>query len=144
MPAGGICFRAVAASRREPGVIYALGERASARAPRDRAWSDYRVTDGTVLLDRELPYDVYHAGLKAQLILIRTGRYRLPSARARSLNDRGYGKLYVLDLKTLEVTASCDIDYGVTDFVLREDARRIYTIGFWSGGSAPNRLPLPN
>ncbi len=58
------------------------------------------------------------------------------------MNDRGYGKLHVLDLKTLEVTGSCDIDYGVRDFVLREDTRRICTIGFWSGGTSPGRLPV--
>ncbi len=140
MPAGGICSRAVAASRREPGVIYALGERNCA-GRQGQGLVRYSVTDGTVLLDRELPYDVWHARGGARLVLSAqedTGYL----GTCTSSNSRGYGTLYVIDLKTLEVTASCDIDYGVTDFVLREDTRRIYTIGFWSGGAAPGRLPI--
>ncbi len=138
MPAGGICFRAVAASQREPGVIYAYGERCGSK--QEQGLIRYRVTDGAVLLDRSLPYEVWHAGGQARLILSAQEDIGYIGTCTVS-NDRGYGKLYVVDLKTLEVTASCDIDYGVTDFVLREDTRRIYTIGFWSGAS-PNRLPV--
>ena len=140
MPAGGICFRSVAASRREPGVIYALGERACGGRP-GQGLVRYSVPDGKVLLERELPYEVWHAGGVTRLILSAqedTGYLGTCAAP----DDRGYGKLHVLDLKTLEVTASCDIDYGVTDFVLREDTRRIYTIGYWSAGGAPGRLPV--
>jgi uncharacterized protein (TIGR03437 family) len=140
MPAGGICFRAVAASRREPGVIYAIGERNCA-GRQGQGLVRYRVTDGTVLLDRELPYDVWHAGVGRRLILSAEEDTGYLGTCTIS-NERGDGKLHILDLKTLEVTASCNIDYGVTDFVLREDIRRIYTIGFWSGGAAPNRLPV--
>ena len=45
MPAGGICFRAVAASRREPGVIYALGERNCA-GRQGQGLVRYSVADG--------------------------------------------------------------------------------------------------
>ncbi len=140
MPPGGICFRTVAASRREPGVIYALGERACGGRP-GRGLVRYSVPDGTVLLERELPYEVWQAGGVARLILSAQEDIGYLGTCAAP-DNRGYGKLHVLDLKTLEVTASCDIDYGVTDFVLREDTRRIYTIGYWSGGGAPGRLPI--
>ena len=140
MPAGGICFHTVAASRREPGVIYAIGERNCAGRP-GQGLVRYSVPDGKVLLDQELPSDVWQAGVQARLILsaLEDTGYLGTCTYA---NDRGYGKLHVFDLKTLEVTASGDIDYGVTDFVLREDTRRIYTIGFWSGGTSPGRLPI--
>ncbi|MFB3776553.1 MAG: IPT/TIG domain-containing protein [Bryobacteraceae bacterium] len=141
MPPGGICFRSVAASRREPGVIYALGERACG-GRQGQGLVRYRVPEGKVLLERELPYDVWHAGVPSARLILSAQEDIGYLGTCTISNDRGYGKLYVLDLKTLEVTASCDIDYGVTDFVLREDARRIYTIGFWSGGSAPGRLPV--
>ncbi len=77
MPAGGICFRAVAASRREPGVIYALGERACG-GRQGQALVRYRVPDGTVLLDRELPYDVLACRRSSQTDPLGTGGHRLP------------------------------------------------------------------
>ena len=138
IPFGNTCFYVVAASPREPGVIYAIG---GCGGHHGMTLLRCRVTDGTVQSERELTADVWPpTGVNGRLVLAAQEDTGYLGTCAFS-NDRGYGKLHVLDLKTLEVAASCDIDYGVTDFVLREDTGRIYTIGFWSGAS-PNRLPV--
>lgn len=61
------------------------------------------------------------------------GRYILGAA------DKGVGNFYAIDLQSFQIASSMPIDNGVADFAINEAKNKIYLVGCWSGGGAPER-----
>ena len=58
------------------------------------------------------------------------------------VNDKGVGNFIVFDLNSFQTLVSTPMDNGVTDFAVNKRTGKVYITGFWSGGGAPNKLPI--
>ena len=119
--------------------VYCAGERRSA-GYNDQALAVYRLSDESVQGILPLPAEVWSPGWRLRMRCSAVApRLYLGTMHG---GDRGEGGLSLIDLGKPEIVCTTEVENGVSDFVLCEDLGKVYAIGFWSGGGAPNELPL--
>lgn len=58
------------------------------------------------------------------------------------VENRGVGKIVAFDIDSSTIISTSDIDNGVADMVYNSFDKKIYTVGFWSGGTQPGYLDM--
>jgi DNA-binding beta-propeller fold protein YncE len=134
-------FRTAVPSRLNPNRLYCLGGDHFNNLNQNAIWL-FDTASGSVVRKQILTSAVWSAGLVAWRLVPSVAEDVAWIGWFRHNADQGQGNLSVIDLSNFNVLATVPIDYGVTDMAVDEKAGKIYAIGFWSGGGAPQTLPI--
>jgi len=131
----GIFFESVEPSVSNPNLLYCIGELHKDNA-HTRAFFIFDLSSNAVLRTSNLPDEALRQGTPRRFS-INSDETTAYFGSWENINDKGVGNFNVFDLDGFQIIASTPIECGVSDFALNEETGRIYIIGFWAGGSAP-------
>jgi YVTN family beta-propeller protein len=136
----GVSFGPVAVSTSRPDVLYSTG----------------MLTESGILVPTFFEFDLKSKSVKRTLRLQVDGsRYPITCVHRLAVTpdesrayfgqyvqgaaDKGAGNFYAIDLRSFTIKTSVPVDKGVADFAMNVLNNKIYIIGCWSGGGAPEK-----
>ena len=129
----GVCFEAVEPSAIDSSLLYCIG-----RFPFPQpAFFAFNLSSNTVQRLSNLTDEANPPGALTRFT-IDSNETKAYFGTIQFNGDKGFGNLHVFDLKSYQTLSSTSIECGVSDFAINEEKGKIYIIGFWSGGGAPN------
>jgi DNA-binding beta-propeller fold protein YncE len=129
----GVCFERVEPSAIDSSLLYCIG-----RFPFPQpAFFAFNLSSNTVQRLSNLTDEANPPGALTRFT-IDSNETKAYFGTIQFNGDKGFGNLHVFDLKSYQTLSSTSIECGVTDFAINEEKGKIYIIGFWSGGGAPN------
>lgn len=141
LPYLGIGFDSVEPSASNPDMLYCIGwlPEDPQGPPNRRAFftfnlSTYAVEQASFLPDEAL---APHTPMRFTIDSNETTAY---FGSLEIIDDKGVGNLNVFDVDSFQTLVSTPIECGVSDFAINEEKGKVYIIGFWSGGGAPNTM----
>jgi len=130
-------FESVKPSIRNPGLLYCIGRLYPEVEPQ-HVFFTFNLSSNAVERTSILPNEALppYAPMRFTINSEETTAYF--GAWALNIQGKGVGNFNVFDLNSFQLVCSTPIECGVADFAVNEKTGKIYIIGFWSGGGAPN------
>ena len=123
----GVGFESVEPSVSNPNLLYCIGGLGTPQ----RAFFTFNLSSNAV----ERASNLTHGAMRFTINSNETAAY---FGTFDIINDKGVGNFSVFDLDSFQISVSTPIECGVSDFAVNEETGKIYIIGFWAGGGAPN------
>jgi YVTN family beta-propeller protein len=137
----GVIFGPVVPSPSNPDLLYTVGTLREPSGIFYPAFFVFNVSSNTVVRSSKLANEVIPLYTFARRLVINSNETTAYFGWVR-MDDRGSGNFVVFDLNNFQVLASTPMENGVNDFAVNEKTGKIYIIGFWAGGGAPQELPI--
>ena len=135
----GIFFESVEPSASNPNLLYCIGKFSRQGEPPQRGFFTFNLSSNTVERNATLPADALGIGAPNRFT-INSGETTAYFGSMSIIADKGVGNFNVFDLNSFQLSVSTPLECGVSDFAINEETGKIYIIGFWSGGSSPQKL----
>jgi len=139
-------FKAVAASPRNPDILYIVGTRMTAPENLTLYFFVLNVPSQAIIHSLNLPEQIpIHSGFRVDRLVINSDETRAYFGSFWfGADDRGVGSFTVFNLSSFQVVASVPMKYGVPDFAINENTGKVYILGLSErfNESGPSELPI--
>ena len=137
----GIIFGPVVPSRKNPDILYVVGVLMEPAGIPKPSFFTFNLSSNTVVRSSNLTNEVMPPNMFTRRFVVNSDETRAYFGWFH-MDDRGTGNFNIFDIDNFKVLSSTPMDNGVTDFAVNEKTSKIYIVGFWAGGGAPQELPI--
>ena len=138
-----VCFGPVAPSSSKQNLLYTVGTLISPSGYFQRSFFTFNLSTNMVERSSSLPEKILPPlGDVRRLVLNSSETLAYFRGFELTGEDKGVSTFNVLSLDSFQILASVPVENGVTDFAINEERGKIYIIGIWAGGGAPNKLNI--
>jgi DNA-binding beta-propeller fold protein YncE len=138
----GVIFGQVIPSAYNPYILYSVGRLIVSSGVFQSTFFEFNMTTNSITRSSYLPDSVIPSILIARRLYLNPNETRAYFGWSDGSRDKGSGNFIAFDLAAFQLLSSTPIDNGVVDFAVNEITSKIYMLGFWSGGSSPNTVPI--
>ena len=142
-----VIFGPVAPSPSNPNLLYVVGKLIN--PPGSNTFQStffiFNISNNTVAHSFKLANEILPSDTFGRRLVVNSNETRAylgwMEMKGQS-GERGIGNFIVFDLNNFKTLVSAPAENGVADFAVNEKTDKIYIIGFWAGGSAPQKLTI--
>lgn len=138
----GYRFGPVGVARDDPDRIYTMGTTIDANGEQTPIFFMFNLAANQIEKSMLVPENIMPKNGWARRVMVDAQGTHAYFGYRSGFTDRGDGNFTIFDLDAFQVISVSPVENGVSDFTIDESTGRGYILGFWSGGSAPNQLPI--
>jgi uncharacterized repeat protein (TIGR01451 family) len=136
----GYAFGPTLPSRRHPGWLYSVGGVETTPGSYAPAFLTYDTASRTIVASHAIDLPSTPVNL-TRLVADADEDYAYFGYVTPGV-DKGTGALTVFDLQSYQTVVSSPVENGIQDLAVDDARGTLYLVGFWSGGGAPNVMPV--
>jgi len=136
-----VIFGPVAPSPGNPDLLYVVGALIQPSGISQPSLFTFKISGKNIVRSSKLSDEVLPLRSVARRLVVNSNETTAYFGWFEPRNP-SIGNFSVFDLNNFQVLVTAPIEYGVADFTMNERVGKIYIVGMWTGGSAPQKLVI--